>query len=224
MMRAWENRDDTHVVDEPFYAHYLHVTDANHPGAGEVIARGETDAAAVIAQLTGPIPRGKRMFYQKQMTHHLLPDIARDWLMEVTNCFLIRDPADVIASYTKKNHEPTLEDVGFVQQEEIFDFVRSHSGKLPPVIDAADVLREPRRSLTMLCQAIGVDFTDAMLSWPAGRRNTDGVWAKHWYAEVERSTGFQPFRERAVELPPRLREVHERCCAVYERMRVHRLR
>src|SRR5881275_819734 len=144
MMRAWGNRDDTFVVDEPLYAFYLKKTGANHPGAEEVIATGETDWRKIVANLTGPIPNGARIFYQKQMTHHLLPKVSRDWLREVTNCFLIREPAEVITSYIKKNREPMLEDVGFVQQAEIFDLVRQQTGFIPPVIDADDALRNPK--------------------------------------------------------------------------------
>src|SRR5213592_4339178 len=124
MMRAWGNRADTFVIDEPFYAYYLKETGADHPGADEVIAAGETDWRGIIAQLSGPIPNGARIFYQKQMTHHLLPEISRDWLTGVANCFLIRDPAEVITSYAKKHGDPALGDLGFVQQLEIFNFVR----------------------------------------------------------------------------------------------------
>src|ERR1043166_7982516 len=180
---AWDNRPDTFGGEEPFYACYLEKTGREHPGAGEVIAAGETDWRKVIAQLLGDVPNGKRIFYQKQMTHHLLPEIDRDWLGGVTNCFLIRDPAEVIVSYIKKNNDPTMEDIGFVQQAEIFDWVRAHTGTIPPVIDAHDVLENPGRILRLLCAAIGVEFTDAMLSWPPGLRETDGIWAKHWYAE-----------------------------------------
>ena len=141
-----------------------------HPGAAEVIAQGETDSRKVIALLTGPVPGGKRIFYQKQMTHHLLPEIDRTWLGAVTNCFLIRDPAEVIASYIRKNNDPMLEDIGFVQQAEIFDWVRVHTGEIPPVIDACDVLENPEKILRLLCEAVGVGFTDAMLSWPPGLR------------------------------------------------------
>ncbi|MFN2475536.1 MAG: HAD family hydrolase [Chthoniobacterales bacterium] len=223
MMRSWGNRPDTAVVDEPFYAFYLNKTGADHPAINEVIAAGETDPHNIIRHMTGAIPAGKRIFYQKQMTHHLLPAVDRDWLRDVTNCFLIRDPADVIASYTKKNHEPSLDDLGFVQQEEIFDFVCREITATPPIVDAADVLRDPRRTLQMLCDAVSVEFTDAMLSWPAGRRATDGIWAKYWYAEVEQSTGFQPFREHHAEVPRQLRDIHERGCAVYDQLHALRL-
>ena len=223
MMRAWGNRPDTLVVDEPFYAFYLKKTGADHPGAKEVIALGETDWRKIVANLTGPVPNGRRIFYQKQMTHHLLPEVSRDWLGQVTNCFLIRDPGEVIASYIKKNREPTVEDVGFVQQAEIFDFVRSQTGSVPPVIDAGDVLRDPRRMLQLLCEAIGVDFSNAMLSWVPGPRQTDGIWAKYWYAEVERSTAFAPYRERKIELPKSLAEVHDRCRKIYEELFQQRL-
>lgn len=136
MMRSWGNRPDTFVCDEPFYAHYLEAIGRDHPGANEVIAHGETDWRKVVQGLIGDVPERKHIFYQKQMTHHLLPQIDRAWLPLVTNCFLIRDPAEVIVSYVKKNNDPTLEDIGFVQQAEIFDWVRTHSGAVPPVIDA----------------------------------------------------------------------------------------
>ena len=230
MMRSWGNRPDTVVVDEPFYAFYLKKTGTKHPGAEEVIAQGETDWRKVVEQCrrnANPVEdspwRARNIFYQKQMTHHLLPEISRDWLRDVINCFLIRDPAEVIASYIKKNPEPELNDLGFVQQAEIFDFVRHQTGFIPPVIDADDVLRDPERMLRLLCDAIGVEFSDAMLSWPPGPRDTDGIWAKYWYAEVERSTGFQPYRERKIEVPERLREVHARCRECYERLHTARL-
>jgi hypothetical protein len=225
MMRSWGNRADTFVCDEPFYAYYLKAIGRQHPGAAEVVARGETDWRKVIAQLTGPVPGGKRIFYQKQMTHHLLPEIDRSWLGAVTNCFLIRDPADVIISYIKKNNDPTLEDIGFVQQAEIFDWVCETTGAVPPVVDARDVLENPQKILRLLCGAIGIEFTEAMLSWPPGLRESDGIWAKHWYAEVERSTGFQkPKVREAAEVPDRLRDVWQRARECYERLHVHRLR
>ena len=224
MMRSWGNRANTAVVDEPFYAFYLKATGRKHPGADEVIAHGETDWRKVVTQLIGPIPRGQSMFFQKQMTHHLLPEIDRPWLVDLTNCFLIRDPAEVITSYIKKNDDPTLEDLGFVQQTEIFDWIRQRSGSVPPVIDARDILQDPERILRLLCESIGVAFDQAMLSWPPGLRETDGVWAKHWYSEVARSTGFQPYRAKNEPVPQRLREIHERCHECYERLYQQRLR
>ncbi len=238
VMRAWGNRTDTVVIDEPFYACYLRATRKKHPGADEIIANGETDWRKVVAQLIGPIPGGKKVFFQKQMTHHLLPEVDRQWLVDLTNCFLIRDPGDVILSYIKKNPDPALEDLGFVQQAEIFDFVvgtsrcdvRRHSGSdrrsaasLPIVIDARDVLESPRRILRLLCEAVGVEFDEAMLSWPPGLRETDGVWAKHWYGEVARSTSFQPYRPKNEPVPDRLREIYEQCRECYERLYEYRL-
>src|SRR4051812_25368611 len=165
MMRSWGNRDDCVVVDEPLYAHYLAATRKPHPGMGEVIAAGETDWRRVVERLTGDVPGGRRTYYQKHMTHHMLPDMNRDWLGKLTNCFLIRDPKEVLASYVKIVETPTLEDTGFPQQAEIFSWVKSHAGRIPPVLDAADVLRDPRRILGMLCDAVGVPFQEAMLSW-----------------------------------------------------------
>jgi len=223
MMRAWGNRGDTLVIDEPFYAFYLKATGKQHPAAGEVIAAGEIDWRKVVAQLTDPIPNDKRIFFQKQMTHHLLPGVDRQWLDAVTNCFLIRDPRDVIASYIKQWENPALEDLGYVQQTEIFDFVRARAKSLPPILDAKDVLKNPERMLGLLCKAIGVEFSESMLSWPAGFRETDGVWAKHWYGEVAKTTSFRPYRPRHDEVPERLSKIYERCRDCYERLYEWRL-
>src|SRR6476660_1566422 len=223
MMRAWGNRPDTVVVDEPFYACYLKATGKKHPGAEEVISAGETDWRKVVSQLAGPIPNGKRIFFHKHMTHHLLPEMDREWLTVVTNCFLIRDPREVIASYIKKRENPTLEDLGYVQQAEIFDFVQTRTKSLPPVLDAKDVLENPDRMLRLLCKEDGVEFTESMLSWPPGLRQTDGVWAKHWYAEVATTTSFRPYRPRHDEVPERFTKIYERCRECYERLYQYRL-
>ena len=223
MMRAWGNRPDTIVVDEPFYAYYLNATGRKHPAADEIIGAGATDWRKVIRQLTGPIPGGKRIFFQKQMTHHLLPEVDREWLTGVTNCFLIRDPREVIISYLKKQGDPTLNDLGFVQQSEIFDWVHARTDVPPRVLDARDVLENPQRTLGLLCDAIGVDFSESMLSWPPGLRGTDGIWAKHWYGEVAKTTSFHPYRPRYYELPENLREIYDRCRDCYEKLYQHRL-
>jgi Sulfotransferase domain len=223
MMRAWGNRPDTAVIDEPFYAYYLKTTGKKHPGADEIIASGETDWRKVIAQLTGPIPNARRIFFQKQMAHHLLPEVDREWLGAVTNCFLIRDPREVIASYIKKREEPALPDLGFMQQAEILDFVRIRTGSIPPIVDAKDVLENPERMLRLLCEAVGVEFSESMLSWPPGLRQTDGIWARHWYGEVAKTTSFQSYRPRQAKVPAHLREIYDRCRERYDRLYQWRL-
>jgi hypothetical protein len=224
MMRAWGNRADTAVIDEPFYAYYLERTGKDHPLAKEIIAQGETDWRKVVVKMTkDPVPGGKRIFFQKQMTHHLLPEIDRGWIVDLTNWFLIRDPREVILSYIKKNPGPSLDDLGFVQQCEIFDFVRERTNSTPPIIDADEVLKNPERVLQLLCDAIGVEFDKAMLSWPPGLRETDGIWAKHWYDSVARSTSFEPYKPREGNVPDSLRDVYERCRECYAQLYQYRL-
>lgn len=224
MMRAWGNRSDTAVIDEPLYAYYLERTGKEHPGAAEIIAQGETDWRKITRQLTeAPIPAGKRIFFQKQMTHHLLPEVDRGWIVDLTNGFLIRDPREVILSYIKKNPDPALEDLGFVQQCEIFKFLVEQTKSIPPVIDADDVLRNPERMLRLLCGAIGVEFDKAMLSWPPGLRETDGIWASHWYDAVAKSTSFEPYKPRIGEIPEALQQIYECCRECYGQLHQYRL-
>jgi hypothetical protein len=225
-MRSWGNREDTLVVDEPFYAHYLEVTGLDHPGRGEVIASQPTDWREVAESLLRPVPEGISIFYQKQMSHHLLPQMGRDWLDGLTHAFLIRDPRPMIASLGEKLGEFDLDATGLPQQVEIFDHVLHRTGRIPPVIDSADLLASPEPMLRVLCIALGVPFSERMLWWPAGPRATDGVWAKYWYDRVEKSTGFEPppVEGRSVELSPRAAGIEARCRPLYERLREHSLR
>jgi hypothetical protein len=210
-MRSFENRTDTVVVDEPLYAYYLSATGIDHPAAAEVIASQSTDWRTVVAELVEP--QQAPVFYQKHMTHHVLPDIDLDALEPLSHAFLIRDPAAVVASYAKVREAPTLEDLGLPQQVELY---RRFGG---PIVDAADLAREPESQLRRLCAALDIEFDPAMLSWPAGPRDTDGVWAKHWYDSVWASTGFTPLRARTEPIPQRLQPLLDRCRPFYDELR-----
>jgi hypothetical protein len=218
LMRSWGNRPDTFVCDEPFYAHYLLSTGVRHPGAEEVIQRHETDWRKVVDWLTGPVPEGRTIFYQKHMTHHLLPEIERDWLDRLTNAFLIREPGEMITSFVRIAGTPRLEDTGYPQQWAIFEHVRRQTGRTPPVIDARDVLEDPPRLLRALCAALDVEFMPAMLSWLPGPRATDGVWAKHWYDAVLQTTTFQPYKPKNEPIPSNLQSLLEEANAIYRRL------
>ncbi len=190
MMRSFGNRIDAAVIDEPFYASYLAATGLNHPMREEVLRSQPTDWRKVVAMLTGPSPHGAPIFYQKHMTHHMLPGMGTEWMAACCNVFLIRRPDEVVASYMDKHDEIALTDIGVVRQAELFDQEASRLGRAPIVIDAADVSAAPRATLQALCSAIGIAFSEKMLHWPKGPRASDGVWAPVWYGQVEQSTGF----------------------------------
>jgi hypothetical protein len=217
LLRSFGARADTLVVDEPLYAHYLAATGIDHPGRDEIMASQPTRWQAVAAGLTGPLPTGVTVYYQKHMTHHLLPDIGRDWIGKLRNAYLIRHPEQVVASYAKVRGGPTLVDLGYAQQAEIF---HTYGG---PVVDAADLLRDPPAMLERLCDALGMAFDPVMLSWPPGRRATDGVWAPYWYSSVEKSTGFAPYDPSPAVVPDRLRHLVEQAQPYYDELAAARL-
>jgi hypothetical protein len=225
MMRAFENRPDTAVADEPFYAAYLAATGLDHPMRNEVLASQPQDWRDVATQLLGAVPGSAPVYYQKHMTHHMLPQFGTAWMASCCNVFLIRRPEDVIASYREKRAEIGLADIGIVRQAELFDQEAGRLGTAPLVIDAADIAASPAAMLGALCTAIGLEFTPAMIAWPAGRRASDGVWAPAWYDQVERSTGFTPRANRPpVLLDDAQQRIADAAAPYYARLAVHRLR
>jgi hypothetical protein len=218
LMRAWENRPDTVVTDEPLYAYYLSRTGLDHPGRAAIIASQPVDPRTVLEQLiTAPMPNGAVISYVKHMTHHLLPEV--DWaaLAPLRHAHLIRDPRELLASYSKVRTEPTLDDLGIRQQAEIFE---AFGG---PVVDSRDLLADPEGILRALCRALEVPFEDRMLAWPAGPRDSDGVWAPYWYDRVHASTGFTAYRPPSEALPVRLEPLAERCLPYFSRLHEYRI-
>ncbi|WP_372012554.1 sulfotransferase-like domain-containing protein [Pseudoxanthomonas sp. 10H] len=223
MMRAWENRGDCAVSDEPLYAHYLAHTGLDHPAREAVIADGQTDWRAVVDALLGPAPGGAPVWYQKHMAHHLLPHVDHGWIAGLRNVLLIRDPRQVVASYVKSRATVTAADIGLPQQVALYEEL-SAQGRPPPVIDAGDFLHAPEAHLRALCDWLGIGFSARMLAWPKGPRASDGIWAPHWYAHVWESTGFEPPEHRQVELEGEAARVAAECRGPYEQLHSLRLR
>jgi hypothetical protein len=229
MMRSFGARPDTAVSDEPFYAAYLALSGADHPLRAEVLASQPNDWREVVAQLLGAVPGGRPIWYQKHMTHHMVPAIGRAWLGRMSNAFLIRDPQAVLASYARVRaaESVTLDDIGIVQQRELFEREADRLARAPPVIEGADVLADPPGMLALLCAALAIPYDAAMLRWSAGRRDTDGVWAPAWYAAVERSTGFAApgtAAAGATGLPANLLRLAAQAQPHYAALAVHKLR
>ena len=223
MMRSFGNRADTYVSDEPFYGAFLKASGADHPMRDPVIAAMDCDWGSVIRTLSGPAPGGAPVWYQKHMWHHMVGPVGHDDFAGFTHAFLIRDPEHMIASYLRKREAAAFEDFGLERQAEFFEREADRLGHAPPVIDATDVLENPEGVLSALCDRLGLSWDPAMLSWPPGCRETDGVWAPHWYGAVEASTGFGPPDHAPVELPDEARRLADRCRPFYERLAAHRI-
>lgn len=224
MMRSFSSRPDCFVSDEPFYGAFLKETGADHPMRDEVIASMETDWFKIAEAMAGDPPDGSPLWYQKQMAHHMAGPVAPDDIRNVTHAFLIRDPRRMVASYARKREAVTADDLGVKLVREFFEREADHLGSPPPVVDSADVLANPAGTLSALCSALGILWTDAMLQWPAGRHPEDGIWASHWYARVEASTGFEG--EEDAELPvldAHLQAVADACEEDYQAMARFRL-
>lgn len=218
MMRSWENRADTAVMDEPLYAAYLATTRLDHPGLDEIVAAGPASFDDAIAACLAPLPDGVAVSYQKHMAHHLLSHTDRSWLDSLRNVLLLRDPRRVLASYTKVRESVTLDDIGVPQQVELAE-------RCELVVDSDDFLIDPLGFQREICRRLDVPFDPAMLAWPAGPRHSDGVWARHWYSAVETSTSFgPPPADPPSPTPPHLAQIAAEAVAIYDELRAGRLR
>lgn len=226
MMRSWGSRADTAVVDEPLYAAYLAATGLDHPGRDDIIAACDTDAGSVVQRLTtGGAASSARVMYQKHMAHHLPEGCELGWTDALVNMFLVREPAAMVRSLTRVLPNADLEATGLPQQVRLFEYASGVLGCPAPVFDAADVLRDPPGSLGLMCNAAGIDFDDAMLRWDTGPRDTDGVWAEHWYGAVCASTGFEPYVPPAeAGVPRRYLGLLRACEPLYAKLAEHAVR
>ena len=224
LMRSWENRPDCRVVDEPFYACYLQESGADHPCRQQVLASQSCDRREVAAQLSEG-ECGAEIFYQKHMTQHMPEGVDLQWCAKLRHCFLIRDPAEIISSYLRIMPGVTERDIGIARQLALFEEVAELSGERPLVIDCGEVLKNPAAVLAQLCTQWRIPwYPQFMLHWPRGRRQSDGVWASHWYQTVEQSTGFTPFVARQTRLSGRHLQLARRMDALYQRMARYRLK
>jgi hypothetical protein len=220
MMYAWRQRADTTVVDEPIYAHYLRVTGRRHPGDADVLAAQDPDGEVVVRDvLLGDYDTPVVFF--KQMAKHLV-DLDRSFLSRCRNILLTREPHDMLTSLQVQLPDATLDDTGFPELVEILDTLLA-AGEEPVVVDTKLLLIDPRAVLTELCRRLGLDFDEAMLSWPAGPKPEDGVWAPHWYDGVHRSTGWQPYVAKDAVLDGSLEPVLAAALPLYERLMPYRI-
>ncbi|NES81315.1 MAG: hypothetical protein F6K10_07830 [Moorea sp. SIO2B7] len=224
LLRSWASRPDTFVHDEPLYPHYLLVSGRKDPGREEVLSCYETDWVKIVKQVTtGTIGNDKSIYYQKFMVYRLLPHIDISWVFKLTNCFLIREPREMLLSYLRLWPNPTLDTIGILRLKHLFESVHQYSGVIPPVIDAQDLLENPRHILSLLCEAVEVEFTDTMLNWSIGNPTND-IWSKYeWYDTARNSTGFHPYKPKTDPIPARFQDLLSQCNEVYNELYKHRL-
>lgn len=221
LMYSFAQRNDTRVVDEPFYAHYLNKTGVRHPGREEVIASQPTSPTEVLDNLLAG-DEDTDLLFIKNMAHHMIhmDSALLPLLNQFEHVFLIRHPREMLLSLDKSLPDPTLRDTAYKRQYELFQRVRMQGSPLH-VIDSRKLLENPSLVLTMLCNRIDIDFQQSMLEWKPGPISEDGAWAEHWYERVHKSTGFEPYEPKEERLPARLQPLYEQCKPYYVKMLAH---
>ena len=227
MMRAWENRSDTIVVDEPLYGPYLATTGKKHAMYKEIIEHQGSNWRPIVQYLTQEQPENTtentQIFYQKHMSHHITDDVELDFIDHLRNGFLLRHPNDVLSSYLRKPPRATPEDLGFPQQVKLLNRIKEKTGKTPPVFESKDILLNPENMLQKMCKALEVPYDSAMLSWPKGYRDSDGIWAEHWYNRVIESTGFSKYKPKDNILSKDEQRIADLCLPYYEQLLEHKI-
>lgn len=218
MMRSFENRPDCAVWDEPFFAPFLVATGGDNPMREETLSAHETNPNVVAKQCLEAPSSGEPIYFQKHMPNHVVDGFPRDWMRECRHFLLLRDPAAVIASYARGRAKFTIQDIGFLEQVDLYDEICAWAEKPPAIVLSNDILSEPEAYLRAICKSVDIPFDKAMLNWPAGLRDSDGVWAPHWYKSVMSSTGFGPPRTENFIVPEAYQDMLERCRPAYERL------
>ena len=218
LMRSFENRTDTAVIDEPFYAHFLKQTNLDHPGRNEIISTLDSNWDNIVLKITGPIPQNKSIWYQKHMAQHNLEGCDLNWIKTFHNCILIRDPKYVIPSYNKEYSLSDEKLLGYCQQLNLIRILEDEESITPPIFDATDILENPEQALKKICISVGICFSKKMLKWPKGKRKSDGIWSKYWYRNVENSSGFQPFQKKNIIIDKKLTPLYDKCLVSYNSM------
>ena len=216
LMRSFENREDTKVWDEPFYAYYLKETKKNHPLANEIINKYETNLEKIIDLVTA---EKDFIYFQKHMSHHIIKKIPINWITKGINCFLIRHPKEVLLSYIQKNDLIDSNDLGYPAQLRLFNYIKISNKKIL-VIDAKDLSEKPEIILKKICKKINIPFTEKMLNWPKGRRDSDGIWEKIWYKNVKSSTSFNKILNKEYEIPKKYNHIYNECLRIYDQLKI----
>ncbi len=224
MMRSFGSRSDCAVTDEPFYGAFLKKTGMKQPMADDIIASMDTDWASVAQSMKGPVPGGKTLWYQKHMPHHMVDNVSIADFPKHRHAFLIRDPDHVVASYAAKRVEVKPDDLGYERQMEYLDHAAQMTGVAPIVLDSADILKDPEGYLKGLCQALDINWDPAMLSWKTGIRDTDGIWASHWYNRVIDTTTFAAPSDKQPSLTPAQQKTADGCKRFYDQLLKFRLK
>ena len=217
LMYSFGNRDDFDVVDEPFYAYYLNKYKIEyHPGTKDIIQSMSVDANEVISMIMAK-EENEKYFFVKNMAHHLAGfDYAYSY--QVKNVFLIRDPSQLINSFSKVIENPTGLDIGVQREYELYEEFFHKGEHKPVVLDSGEILKNPDKVLKELCIRLDIPFSNKMLSWPPGPRKEDGVWAKYWYGNVHKSRGFKKQPKSAEPLIERFRDLYEEVYPFYEKL------
>ena len=219
LMRSFENRKDTKVWDEPFYAYYLKETKKNRPLANEIINKYEANLDKIIDLVTA---EKDFIYFQKHMSHHIIKKIPINWITKGINCFLIRHPKEVLLSYIQKNDLIDSNDLGYPTQLRLFNYIKTSNKKIL-VIDAKDLSEKPEIILKKICKKINIPFTEKMLNWPKGRRDSDGIWEKIWYKNVKSSTSFNKILNKEYEIPKKYNHIYNECLKIYDQLKIYNI-
>ena len=217
LMRSWSSRNDTFISDEPFYAYYLKEKQLKHPMYKEIIEYYPNTYDDVVNSLISEIPNDKENWYQKHMAHHLIDLNSIEWIKNFENCILIRHPKDVINSYIKKNTLNHIDELGYPQQYKIMKYLDS-VGKKFIVIDSNILLNNPIKILSQWCNKIDLEFNDSMLRWDKGNHPQDGIWWKHWYDNVIKTTHFKKFSANERDLDKKYQLIYDEALDYYNKL------
>ncbi|RII13394.1 hypothetical protein DSC45_23880 [Streptomyces sp. YIM 130001] len=182
--RMMTERGDFHVLHEPF----SNLAEFGSVEVGDLTVRKESELTSAIRELS----RSEPVFF-KDTTDERYPALLDDEAFlgrDATHTFIIRHPAQTIASYHALNPEVRLHQIGAEAQFEIYQAVAERSSGPPVVFDSSDLVADAPGLVAAYCAAVGIPFLPDALNWRPGERDE---WHRtsRWHADASASAGFR---------------------------------
>ena len=108
----------------------------------------------------------------------------------------------------------SVEELGYPQQYEIVKYLKKINRSYI-IINSSELLRQPEKVLSAWCKKINIKFDKSMLKWKTGNHENDGIWWKSWYDNVIKTSGFQKYEKKDINIENKYDSIYNESMKYY---------